>query len=126
MELVRVENFAEFKTYIAKLQDQSVKAYLAALRPYQHLYYLNSEEGRMGFVDIHHLPGRPDARIGALHLENRFRSQAHSPQLMSLIEEKAKKLGAGTLEQTVNAEPDLLLHAGWNIAHTSYLLKKKL
>lgn len=121
-----MENPVELREYITKLRDQSVGAYLYPLRPYQYLYYFSNEEGRIGFVDIHYLPGRPDARIGALYLENRFRSRIPSSDVLSLIEEKAKKLGAITLEQTVDDYPEALLHTGWSVAHTSYLLKKKL
>lgn len=126
LELIRVENPVELRAYIAKLRDQSVAAYLAPLRPYQYIYYFSNEEGRIGLVDIHHLPGRADARIGALYLENKFRSRIPSSEVLSLIEEKAKKLGAITLEQTVDDYPEALLHTGWSIAHTSYLMKKKL
>ena len=126
MELVRIGNPREFRTYVAMQRDQGLGMYLAPLRPHQHLYYICNDQIRVGFVDLHYQSNGDDSLISFYYLENRFRFKFRSSELQDIFEMKARALGSRALLLEFSGEPDELIQAGWGVLKVRYLLQKKL
>jgi len=126
MELVKIGNPKEFRTYVATQRDQGLSMYLVPLRPHQHLYYIYNDQNRIGFVDLHYQPGGDDSLVSFYYLENRFRYKFKTSELLDIFAEKARILGSRTLLLEFSGEPDELRQAGWDVLKVRYLLQKNL
>lgn len=127
MKLKLVKDLEILKDYFVDAGFGQLIPQYQAFKPFQRLYVITSNGENIGFVEIHYLQEREDLFIARQIFESVFNTEKNKIQLVKIIENKAKELGAKII-MTKLLEKDALLYGqeGFETLNKIYTLKKEI
>jgi len=126
MELKSVDNLRELANYITEINEPENIQNILNPQGFQYFYFILDDKGkRIGYVELHYSIKREDALIKKIRLEQMYREEVDFSEIVDLVEEKARDLGAITLQVSVSKDEDKLEKKGFvELNHTTNLQKK--
>jgi ribosomal protein S8 len=126
MELKNVDNLKELARYITEINEPENIQNILNPQGFQYFYFVLDDKGkRIGYVELHYSINREDAFIKKIRLEQMYQEDVDLSEIVELVEEKARELGAIILSLSVPKDEDKLEKKGFvELNHTTTLQKK--
>ena len=104
MKLKLVKNAEILKDYLVDSGFGHFIPMYATMQEFQRIYIITKNDQSIGFVELHHLKGRPDLFIARDVFESVFNTEENQDELAVEIIKKAKELDANTITVNVPEE----------------------
>ncbi|MBI5478752.1 MAG: hypothetical protein HY906_07855 [Deltaproteobacteria bacterium] len=124
LELEKVKRLTEFRAFLAA-RGQTFAPKLMAEEA-RHYYYVCLEGQRVGFLEMRHTPGTPEAVVTGYLVDPDCEERVDRRRLLDLAAERARRLGAQTMVVEMRGEVGDLVDAGWKVVQVSSQLARRL